>query len=135
MKNHVRLSSIRPNRDISKSNIVICLKTHVCAASYDKICVLTWTLTKQAQNKCAVAQTKVEVRSTLHTRTKTNICVRERKKCINRISKTDASRVSLQGYHTPRKDDKGVQDQPSDGETTLTNTGASRSGRRLRNIC
>ena len=43
-------------------------------------------------------------------------------------SKTsDGPRVSPRGDHTTRKDDKG--DQPSGGETTLTNTGATQSGR------
>ena len=40
---------------------------------------------------------------------------------------TDGSHVSPLGDHIARKDDKG--DQPSSGETTWTNTGATRSGR------
>ena len=40
---------------------------------------------------------------------------------------TDGPRVSPVGDHMTRKDDKG--DQPSDGETTWTNTGATRYGR------
>ena len=40
---------------------------------------------------------------------------------------TDGPRVSQLGYQMTRKDDKG--DQPSCGETTGTNTGATRSGR------
>ena len=51
------------HRDIFKSNLAICLKRQV----YNS-CVLpgmtygadTWTLTKQAQNKLAAAQTKME---------------------------------------------------------------------------
>ena len=38
----------------------------------------------------------------------------------------DGPRVSPLGDHTARKDDKG--DQPSGGETTWTNTGATTSG-------
>ena len=51
------------HRDIFKSNLAICLKRQVCNS-----CVLpamtygaeTWTLTKQAQNKLAAAQTTME---------------------------------------------------------------------------
>ena len=74
---------------------------------------------------------------------KTNIWVRKRTKLIDIISNvrkrngvgqgispasktTDGPRVSPFGGHM-RKDDKG--DQPSGGEMTWTNTGATRSGR------
>ena len=47
-------------------------------------------------------------------------------------SKTiDVPRVSPLGDHMTGKDDKG--DQPSGGETTWTNTGATRYGRGQRN--
>ena len=58
------------HRDIFKSNLAICLKRHVYnsfvlpAMTYG---AETWKLTKQAQNKLAVAQTKME-RSMLNIR-------------------------------------------------------------------
>ena len=63
MKNHGRLGGIAKHRDIFKSNLAICLKRQVFNS-----CVLpamtygadTWTLAKQAQNKLADAQTKME---------------------------------------------------------------------------
>ena len=78
-------------RDIVKSKLAICLKRQVY-----NLCVLpamtygaeTWTLTKQAQNKLAAAQTKME-RSMLNITykdRKTNICVRERTKVIDIIN-------------------------------------------------
>ena len=71
------------HREIFKGNLAICLKRQLCNS-----CVLlamaygaeTWTLTKQAQNKLAAAQTKLE-RSMLNITYKdrrTNIWVRER---------------------------------------------------------
>ena len=75
---------------------------------------------------------------------KTNIYVRERTKVIDIISNfrkkwsghmqgtstasktTDGHRVPPFGDNSIRKDDK--RDQPSDGETTWTHTGATRSG-------
>ena len=88
------------HRDIFKSNHAICLKRQV----YNS-CVLpamthgadTWTLTKQAQNKLAAAQTKME-RSMLNITykdRKTNIWVRERTKVIDII-------------HTVRKENEMV---------------------------
>ena len=88
---------------------------------------------KQAQNKLAAAQTKIE-RSMLNITykyRKTNIWVRERTKVIDIINTkknemvmgrayqppqrrlTDGPCVSLVGDHMTRKDDKG--DQPSGG--------------------
>ena len=107
--------------DIFKSNLAICLK-------------------RQA------AQTQME-RSMLNITYKdrrTNIWVRERTKLINIIytvrkmnwpgqgiltasKTTDGPRASPLGDHITRKYDKG--DQPSGGETTLANTGATRYGR------
>ena len=60
---------------------------------------------------------------------RTNIWVRDRTKAS---TPTDGPRVSplgnqLETIYMTRKDDKG--DQPSGGETTWTNTGATRSGK------
>ena len=95
----------------------------------------TWTLTKQAQNKLAAAQTKME-RSMLNITykdRKTNIWVRERTKVIDIINTVRKMKWSWAGHinllkddrwtsrvstwrPVTRKDDKG--DQPSGGETT-----------------
>ena len=79
------------HQDIFKSNLAMCLKRHV----YNS-CVLvsmtygaeTWPLTKQAHNKLAAAQAKME-RSMLNITykdRKTNIWVRERTKGIDIIN-------------------------------------------------
>ena len=48
-------------------------------------------------------------------------------RCLSNASKTtDGPRVSPLGDHMTRNDDKG--DQPSGGETTWTNTGATPYG-------
>ena len=55
------------HRDIFKSNLAICLKRQVynsCVVPAMTYGAETWTLTKQAQNKLAAAQTKME-RSTV----------------------------------------------------------------------
>ena len=96
-------------------------------------------MTKQALNKLAAAQTKME-RSMLNITykdRKNNIWVSERTKVIAIISyvrkmkrsskTTDGPHMSPLGDHMTRKYDKG--DQPSGGETTWTNMGATRSGR------
>ena len=106
-------------------------------------------MTKQAQNKLAAAQTEME-RSMLNITYKdkrTNIWVRERTKVIDIMytvrkkkwswppgqgistasKTTDGPRVSPLEDHMIRKNDKG--DQPSGGETTWTNPGATRYGR------
>ena len=73
------------HRDIFKSNLAICLNRQVynsCVLPAMTYGAETWTLTKQAQNKLAAAQTKME-RSMLNITykdRKTNICVRERTK-------------------------------------------------------
>ena len=60
------------HRDIFKSNFAICLKRQVynsCVLPAMTYGAETWTLTKQAQNKLAAAQTKLkEVCSTSHTK-------------------------------------------------------------------
>ena len=87
------------HRDIFISNLAICLKRQVynsCvlpAMTYD---AETWTLTKQAQNKLAAAQTKME-RSMLNTTykdRKTNIWVRERTKVIDIMTYLTASKLA-----------------------------------------
>ena len=78
------------HRDIFKSNLAICLKTHVynsCVLPAMTYGAESWTPTKQAQNKFAAAQTKME-RSMLNITYKnrrTNIWVRERTKLIDTI--------------------------------------------------
>ena len=72
------------HRDLYKSNLAISLKIRVCNS-----CVLpamtygaeTWTLSKQAQNKLAAAQTKMErrIRLTSHTGTERPTCGRGQK--------------------------------------------------------
>ena len=137
--------------DIFKSNLAICLKRQVynsCVLPAMTYGAETWTLTKQAQNKLAAAQTKME-RSMLNITYKdrrTNIWVRERTKLIDIIYTVrknemvlgrayqppqrrpmDLARHHLETIIMTRKDVKG--DQPSGGETTWTNTGATRYGR------
>ena len=98
-------------RDIFKSNLAICLKRQV----YNS-CVLpamtygadTWTLTKQAQNKLAAAQTKME-RSMLNITykdRKTNIWVRERTKVIDIINTVRKMKWSWAGHINRLKDDR-----------------------------
>ena len=78
-------------RDIFKSNLAICLKRQVynsCVLPAMTYGAETCTLTKQAQNKLAAAQTKME-RSMLNITykdRKTNIWVREKTKVIDIIS-------------------------------------------------
>ena len=140
------------HRDIFKSNIAICLKRQV----YNS-CVLpamtygadTWSLTKQAQNKLAAVQTKME-RSMLNITYKdrrTNIWVKgggdksniynvhyEKHEMVLGRAYQPPQRQAMDlachhalGDHMTGKDDKG--DQPSGGETTWTNTGVTRYGR------
>ncbi len=91
------------HRVIFKSNLVICLTRQV----YNE-CVLpamaygteTWTLTKQAQNKLAASQTKIE-RSMLNITYKdrrTNIWVRERTKLIDIIYTVRKMKWSWAGH-------------------------------------
>ena len=148
-KNHGRLGGIRQTPGyLQKQPCHLPEETGVqllCAASYDIWCRDLDT-DQQAQNKLAAAQTKME-RSMLNITykdRKTNIWVRERTKVIDIIhtvrkmkcpgqgistasKTTDEHRVSPLGDHMTRKDDKG--DQPSGGETTWTNTGATRYDR------
>ena len=78
------------HRDIFKINLAICLKRQVYNSSVLPAMTYgaeAWTLTKQAQNKLAAAQTKME-KSMLNITYKdrrTNIWVRERTKLIDII--------------------------------------------------
>ena len=68
----------------------------------------TWTLTKQAQNKLAAAQTKME-RSMLNITykdRKTSICARERTKVIEIISNVRKMKWSWAGHINCLKDDR-----------------------------
>ena len=79
------------HRDIFKNNLDICLKRQVynsCVLPAMTYGAETWTLTKQAQNKLAAAQTKME-RSMLNITykdRKTNLWVRKQTKVIDVIS-------------------------------------------------
>ena len=89
--NYDRLGGIRQTPDISKSNLSICLKRQVynsCVLPAMTYGAETWTLTKQAQNKLAAAQTKMErcMLNITYKDRKTNIWIRERTKFIDIIS-------------------------------------------------
>ena len=96
---------------IFKSNLAICLKRQV----YNS-CVLpamaygadTWRLTKQAQNKHAAAQTKMErsMLSITYTDRRTNIWVRERTKLIDIIYTMRKMKWSWAGHINRLKDDR-----------------------------
>ena len=99
------------HRDIFKSNLAICLKRHVynsCVLPAMTYGAETWTLTKQAQNKLAAAQTKME-RSMLNITYKdrrTNIWVRERTKLIDIIYNVRKMKWSWAGHINRLKDDR-----------------------------
>ena len=91
--------------DIFESNLAICLKRQVPAMTYG---AETWTLTKQAQNKLAAAQTKME-RSMLNITYKdrrTNIWVRERTTLIDIIYTVRKMKWSWAGHINRLKDDR-----------------------------
>ncbi len=87
MKNHGRLGGIRQTPGYLQNNLAICLKRQVynsCVLPAMTYSPETWTPTKQAQNKLAAAQTKME-RSMLNITYKdrrTNIWVRASTKVI-----------------------------------------------------
>ena len=102
------------HRDIFKSNLAICLKRQMynsCVLPAMTYGTETWTLTKQAQNKLAAAQTKME-RSMLNITYKdrrTNILVRERTKLIDIIYTVRKLNGPGQGILTNRlKDDRWI---------------------------
>ena len=104
--------------DIFKSNLAICLKRQVynsCVPPTMTYGAETWTLTKQARNKLAAAQTKME-RSMLNITykdRKTNIWVRERTKVIDIISNGKISSPG-QGTSTASKTTDGPHVSPYD---------------------
>ena len=99
------------HRDIFKSNLAICLKRQVynfCMLPAMTYGAETWTLTKQAQNKLAAAQTKME-RSMLNITYKdrrTNIWVRERTKLIDILYTVRKIKWSWAGHINRLKDDR-----------------------------
>ena len=99
------------HRDIFKSNLAICLKRQVynsCVLPAMTYGAETWTLTKQAQNKLAAAQTKME-RSMLNITYKdrrTNIWIRERTKLIDIIYTVRKMKWSWAGHINRLKDDR-----------------------------
>ena len=99
------------HRDIFKSNLAICLKIQVynsCVLPAMTYGAETWTLTKQAQNKLAAAQTKME-RSMLNITykdRKTNIWVRERTKVIDIINTLRKMKWAWAGHINCPKDDR-----------------------------
>ena len=99
------------HRDIFKSNLAICLKRQLynsCVLPAMTYGAETWTLTKQAQNKLAAAQTKME-RSMLNITYKdrrTNIWVRERTKLIDIIYTVRKMKWSWAGHINRLKDDR-----------------------------
>ena len=99
------------HRDIFKSNLAVCLKRQVynsCVLPAKTYGAETWTLTKQAQNKFAAAQTKME-RSMLNITykdRKTNIWVRERTKVIDIINTVRKMKWSWAGNINRLKDDR-----------------------------
>ena len=99
------------HRDKFKSNLAIWPKRQVC-----NTCVVpamtygaeTWTMTKQAQNKLAAAQTKME-RSMLnitYNYRNTNIWVRERTQIIDIINTLRKIKWSWAGHINRIKDDR-----------------------------
>ena len=97
------------HRDIFKSNLAICLKRQVynsCVLPAMTYGAETWTLTKQAQNKLAAAQTKME-RSMLNITYKdrrTNIWLTERTKLIDTIYTVRKMKLSWAGHINCLKD-------------------------------
>ena len=82
--------------------------TPVCCQLWHNYGAETWTLTKQAQNKLAAAQTKME-RSMLNVTYKdrrTNIWVRERTKLIDIIYTVRKMKWSWAGHINRLKDDR-----------------------------
>ena len=99
------------HRDIFKSNLAICLKRQVynsCVLPAMTYGAETWTLTKQAQNKLAAAQTNME-RSMLNITYKdrnANIWVRERTEVIDIINTVRKMKWSWAGHISRLKDNR-----------------------------
>ena len=99
------------HRDISKGNIAICLKRQVynsCVLPAMPYCAETWTLTKQAQNKLAAAQTKMETSmlNITYKDRRTNIWVRVRRKVIDIINTVRKMKWSWAGHINRLKDNR-----------------------------
>ena len=99
------------HRDLFKSNVAICLKRQVynsCSLPAMTYGAEAWTLTKQAQNKLAAAQTKME-RSMLDITYKdrrTNIWVRKTTKFIDIIYNVRKMKWSWAGHINRLKDNR-----------------------------
>ena len=99
------------HRISSKSNLAICLKRQVynsCVLPAMPYGAETWTLTKQAQNKLAAAQTKIE-RSMLNITyqdRRTNIWGRERTKLIDIIYTVRKMKCFWAGHINRLKDER-----------------------------
>ena len=99
------------HRDIFNSNLAICLKRQVYNSCVPPAMIYgaeTWTLTKQAQNKLAAAQTKME-RSMLNITyedRRTNIWVRERTKLVDIIYTVRKMKWSWAGHINRLNDDR-----------------------------
>ena len=99
------------HRDIFKSNLAICLKRQVynsCVLPAMTYCAETWTLTKQAQNKLAATQTKMEISmlNITYKDRKTNIWIRERTQVIDIINTVRKMKWSWAGHINRLKDDR-----------------------------
>ena len=99
------------HRDIFKSNLPVCLKRQVynsCVLPAMTYGAETWTLTKQAQNKLAAGQTKMEgsMLNITYKDRKTNIWVRERTKVIDIINTVRKMKWSWAGHINRFKDDR-----------------------------
>ena len=80
----------------------------MCAASYDIHSADTWILTKQAQNKIAAAQTKMErsILNIAYKDRKINVWVREKTKVIDIISNVRQMKWSWAGHINRLKYDR-----------------------------
>ena len=96
------------HRDIFKSNLAICLKRQVynsCVLSAMTYGAETWTLTKQAQNKLAAAQTRMGIMLNITYKDRqTDIWARERENVIDVISNVRKLKWSWAGHINSLKD-------------------------------
>ena len=98
-------------QDIFKSNLVICLKRQVynsCVMPAMTYGAETWTLTKQAQNKLAAAQTKMErcMLNITYKDRRTNIWVREKTQLIDIMCTVRKMKWSWAGHINRLKDNR-----------------------------
>ena len=99
------------HRVIFKSNLAICLKRHVynsCVLPAVTYSAEIWTLTKQAQNKLAATQAKMErtMLNITYKDRKTNIWVKERTKVIDIINTVIKMKWTWAGHINRLKDDR-----------------------------